>query len=343
MTEQSEPRHIVVIKDIVDVLNQHIALPDNGKMDFVATIEGVKVFVWNYAQWTPCSSASLENFPYVRTPERHFDFTEPCPIGWISLPFYLVDRFIASEDGYKFDEFIFRDKSNQLLKESFVYPDVSEDERMDALIASLNHHKYNVMRFNSKRVKHHYCEFSGGGDIYLWKNSISKPLIFSVPTDGDGDTTTTPDSPTTSGAQTHGAGLSSGDVNVSPVTSGLSKMSSLSVEGKTAYVDAEKLKFQLWANMISLMVTNFIKTIKQSAIHPHSQNVFTKDDIFKIKEFVGYGMACSGDGMVGVYKLEYKFGKYTSFVTKLELGRRDRIVSANLMDYTIKYYSDYIE
>ena len=54
-------------------------------------------------------------------------------------------------------------------------------------------------------------------------------------------------------------------------------------------------------------------------------------------------MACAGDGMIGVYKLEFNFGKCTSFVTKLELGCRDRIVSANLMDYTIKYYSDYID
>jgi len=77
---------------------------------------------------------------------------------------------------------------------------------MEALIASLNQHKYNVTRFNAKRT----MQIFRGGDIYLWNNSISKPLIISGPTDGDGDTTTT------SGAQTHGAGLSSGDVNVSP-------------------------------------------------------------------------------------------------------------------------------
>ena len=200
---------------------------------------------------------------------------------------------------------------------------------MEALITSLNQHKYNVKKFTAKRTTHHYCKFSGEGDIYLWNKSISKPLIFSGPTDGDGDTTTTPDARTTSGAQTHGAGLSSGDVNVSPVTSGISKSSSLSIEGKTGYVSADKLKFQLWANMISLMVTNFIKTIQQSAIYPHSQNMFRKDDIFKIKEFTGYGVACSGDGMVGVYKLE--------------LGYRDRLVSASMMDFTIKYYSDYID
>jgi len=105
--KQSENSHIVATKDIEDVLNQLIALPDNGKMHFVATIKGVKVFTWDYAKWTACSSASIENFQYVDTPERHFDFTEPCPKGWISLPFYLVDRFIASEDGYKIDESYF--------------------------------------------------------------------------------------------------------------------------------------------------------------------------------------------------------------------------------------------
>lgn len=162
MAEQSEHSHIVATKDIEDMLNQLIALPDNGKMDLVATITGVKVFVWNYAKWTACSSASMENFSYVSTPERHFDFTEPCPKGWISLPFYLVDSFIASEDGYKIDESIFRDKSNQLLKESFIYPVASEDERMEALITSLKEHKYNVTRFVAKKTTQHYCKFSGG-------------------------------------------------------------------------------------------------------------------------------------------------------------------------------------
>jgi len=164
---KSEHSHIVATKDIEAMLNQLIALPDNGEMHYVATIEGVTVFVWDYAKWTACSSVSMENFPYVETPERHFDFTEPCPKGWISLPFYLVDRFIAIEDGYRIDESIFRDKSNQLLKESFIYPEVSEDEWMEALIASLNQHKYNVTRFNAKRTTHHYCKFSGGRHLSL--------------------------------------------------------------------------------------------------------------------------------------------------------------------------------
>ena len=126
-----------------------------------------KVFVWNYAEWTAYSFASMKNFRTVRTPERHFDLTEPIPKGWISLPFYLVDSFIASEDGHKIDESIFRDKSNQLLKQSFIYLDVSEDERMEALFISLQEHKYNVMWFSGKKTTQHYCKFSGGRHLSL--------------------------------------------------------------------------------------------------------------------------------------------------------------------------------
>ena len=42
--------------------------------------------------------------------------------------------------------------------------------------------------------------------------------------------------------------------------------------------------------------------------------------------------------MVGVYKLEMKFGKTTSFVTKLELGSCDKLLAASLIDFTLHYY-----
>ena len=50
MAEQSEHGYIVATEDIEDMLNQLIALPDNGEMNLVATIKGVKVFLWNYAE-----------------------------------------------------------------------------------------------------------------------------------------------------------------------------------------------------------------------------------------------------------------------------------------------------
>ena len=40
--------------------------------------------------------------------------------------------------------------------------------------------------------------------------------------------------------------------------------------------------------------------------------------------------------MVGVYKLEIQFGKFTQFVTKVEIGERDRLNAAVIVDH---YYA----
>jgi len=86
--------------------------------------------------------------------------------------------------------------------------------------------------------------------------------------------------------------------------------------------------------MITLVIGNFIKAVNP----PINPSLFTKHDLFKLKEFTGYGVACSGDGMVGIYKLEMKFGNVTSFVTKLKLGCRDRPLAASLIDFALQYY-----
>ena len=52
-------------------------------------------------------------------------------------------------------------------------------------------------------------------------------------------------------------------------------------------------------------------------------------------------MGCSGSGILGVYKLEMDLNKNkTTFVTKLEVGSRDRIQAAALMDFTLQYYKE---
>ena len=85
--------------------------------------------------------------------------------------------------------------------------------------------------------------------------------------------------------------------------------------------------------MIVLAVENFM-----AAINPYENQSFTKNDHLEVKRPTGYGMACSGDGMVGAYKLEMKFGQATSFVTKIELGCHDRFLAAGLMDFFLKYH-----
>ena len=67
-----------------------IMLPEEGDIHHLVTVEGVKVLVWNFTQFTPCSSASANDFIFVNTPTRCFDFEDPCPTGRISYHFLLL-------------------------------------------------------------------------------------------------------------------------------------------------------------------------------------------------------------------------------------------------------------
>jgi len=117
--------------------------------------------------------------------------------------------------------------------------------------------------------------------------------------------------------------------NMSPISSSGSKPISLSVEAKKQSPDVEELQYQLWANMILLAVEKFKKSISFN----------TKENLLQIKRLIGYGMAYSGDGVIGAFKLEIDLiGNYTRFVTKVKLGPRDRIQAASLMDYILKYF-----
>ena len=65
-------------------------------------------------------------------------------------------------------------------------------------------------------------------------------------------------------------------MNVSPLTHGTSRLSTLSIEGEKGSTDLEKLKYQLWANMIVLVIDNFKETIAA----PKKNKSFTKRDLF---------------------------------------------------------------
>ena len=89
------------------------------------------------------------------------------------------------------------------------------------------------------------------------------------------------------------------------------------------------LKYQLWANMFLLAVEKFKENLEMN----------TKDSLIKLEKLVGYGMACSGDGVTGTFKVEIPLIKgNTEFITKLKLGARDRMKAASLMDYILKYF-----
>ena len=90
-------------------------------------------------------------------------------------------------------------------------------------------------------------------------------------------------------------------------------------------LNLDKLKYQLWANMIVIAVKKFKDSLQ----------LCTKEEILALKQLLGYGMVCGGDGSIGVYKLEMRFGQNTAIVTKIELGARERLTAAALMDFNI--------
>ena len=114
----------------------------------------------------------------------------------------------------------------------------SESERKNAFYMSLQTHNYNVNRMDATKTTLHFCQFSGGGDIYITKDLSSLVVVTPVKNN----------SPQPVSAPKESMELP----NVSPISSSDSKLISLSVEAKKQSLDVKELEYQLWANMILL-------------------------------------------------------------------------------------------
>ena len=91
--------------------------------------------------------------------------------------------------------------------------------------------------------------------------------------------------------------------------------------------------------MIIVAVRNFLAAIES----------FTKEDLITMTHLTGYGIVCSGDGTLGVYKLqmvvgtdkrmdggiEYDTESLTTFVTKINIGVCERLLASRLIDFTL--------
>ena len=64
----------------------------------------------------------------------------------------------------------FHNEDNQTVKTSYVYPVVAEQERLDAFRIALHDLEYNVKQVKSTKTIGHFCEFSGGGDLYNYNS-----------------------------------------------------------------------------------------------------------------------------------------------------------------------------
>ena len=122
--------------------------------------------------------------------------------------------------------------------------------------------------------------------------------------------------------------------NMYPTSLSESKPIYLNVEAKRQNTDIEDLQYQLWANMFLLAVQIFREYL----------SVITKQSLIKLEKLIGYGMVCSGDGVIGAYKVEIPLKEgVTKFITKLELGARDRIKAAALTDHILKHFDQISE
>ena len=257
--------------------------------------------MWNFTEYIGCRSAGRDQFIYVETEERLYKFAEPCQTASISLPFFILKDKLDS---------IFYDEDRRIIKESYVYPIVNEDQRKMAFQISLQSHNYKVHPISTSKSRYHFCQFSGGGDFYITKHLSTLAVVSS-------------DLPQTAEKL----------LNVSPISSSESQLISLSVETKKQTTEVMDLKYQLWANMFLLAVEQFKEHLMMN----------TKESLIKLEKLVGYGMACSGNGVTGAFKVEIPLIEgNTKFITKLKLGARDRMKAASLMDYILKYF-DHIE
>ena len=304
MRIEIEPELRISILDMTAVkeaLSDFINFPD-GKLDEIGRIGNLSVLMWNFDDYTRCSDATKDDFVNTKISKSIFKLPMSDLKGTVSLPFFILEEQESE---------VFEDVDRQILKKLYSFPEVSEQTRLDSLRSSLEAHHYRVHMIDPTKTTEHYCQFSGGGDLCVTKN-VAPPLVIVSSTD-EVDTTTALDQ-----------GTSGGDMPSSGTLGG-------GIEGKKHSPNLDKLKFQLWANMILIAVKKFKDSLP----------LCTKKDILELKQLVGYGMACGGDGTIGVYKLQMRFGQSTVIETKIELGARERLTAAALMDFTLQYYNMY--
>jgi len=322
-----------------EVIRQKIEL-SCGKLDHTCTIDNMIVLMWDFQSCTQCSNASKRNFIGARMNERLFEFPN-APKATTSLPFFIID-----------DKDIFRDEANQIVKETYVYPEVTEKARQNALQKSLQAAQYNVYTSDSAKTTAHFCEFSGGGDLYIAGDNSSALVLVTLENDSpamdagssainedslatnEGSSVTNQGSLLVESAQgSSSPSMITRNKKKSPIHVGEAKLASLNFELKKDHFIIDKLKHQLWANMINVTVNNFVLSFKDTSM--------TKQYLIGLKQLTGYGIACTGDGIFGVFKLEMDLiSGSISFITKVKLGSHDKIKAVALMDFTLEYFKD---
>ena len=187
---------------------------------------------------------------------------------------------------------------------------LTEDDRVETLYRTiLNYYKLKkenpdiqIRRISNPGITDHYCQFIGGGDIFLEKPGESL-VIYSGPD-------------------------LSKDVTLSP-TEDTETISCLTIEGKKSDFTDESLLNQLIANTILTCITTFLKNCNQKY-----NASFIKD----VTQISGYGVSYTGIESVGFYKLEIKFDKPIQFQAKFPLAEHQKPHSPAIVDYALDFF-----
>jgi len=255
-----------LLEELSDVLSF------SGQIEHLGTVGRFSIYVFVFDNVTKCSEASHSDFGGVKFLSDNMTFPD------MSLKRNVAWSFFSLNDNKKDDlQNYFIDLENLMLKKDFCYPQPDkENDQMSCLLQSIikqyGDKNAKVEKVNATDITQHYCQFSGGGDICIHGVNLETLVV-----NGDID---------------HDELL-----DLSPIHSGTSTSTTLSIEGKRGDF-AHKLKHQLWANMVIACIMKFINTI------PH----FNERSILEVDTITGYGMAYTGTGCIGFYKLNIKFG-----------------------------------
>ena len=128
-------------------MERHWKLPDN--------YDDFHVFIWTFKKCIPCSDTKKDHFMFKELRENSGK-PDSKTDGKIGYPYFTLEQGMEPDD-------------------TDVYFAASQRDRVNAFSLSLQRHKFYVQQAGGDLS--HYCEFSGGGDIYI-ENEVEEPFIF---------------------------------------------------------------------------------------------------------------------------------------------------------------------
>ncbi|XP_065882461.1 uncharacterized protein [Dysidea avara] len=295
-----DPNHLLseLDPDIIPVDDDGSILEINSK--------SLKIFVYLFGRLTKCSDASASNFDGVlsvedTSPAMQFSKTLNRNVGWsyfslVEDPEYdLQNDFSGDISG-----------TNLNLHFGYTFPIAKESKRRNCLLENIKSYysskgkDITVMLVDAITQTQGYCQFSGGGDILIHSNTLSTLVIKNT--------------------------IEQKDIS-GPVKSGSSSTTTLNIEVKNDCTNIEKLKYQLYANIVSASVSRFVEKLES----------FSENDLCDVKEITGYGIAYTNHGEVGFFKIVMKFHEQTTITTKIPIASRTRPTAASIVDDVLDY------